>query len=308
MKSDELLEQLLTEDPILLARDHRALRNPILRATSAGRLTRVLPGVYVDAGRAGKLATRVAAVAKWDPDAVICGRAAAALTYWPEITTGSAIAVSSKTRHAPQRGFVFSERSVPPDLIREQDGLRLTTPSLTAMELASFEFTDPIDIALRKRVATLATLREAMDLTPHRRGHADRRRLLLDSRDEPWSAAERLAHRLYRGAGITGWVTNLETVVTDAGTFYLDMAFRRERLVSEIDGRLHETDVDVFETDRTRQNALVLSGWMVLRFTWYLLTREPGYVIETTRKALALRRTALGLKLRYRADTPKLAS
>ena len=306
MKSDELIAQLLSEDPILLARDHRDLRNPILRATAAGRLQRILPGVYVDAGTAGELSTRVAALARWDPDAVICGRAAAALSYWPEITTGSTIAVSSKTRHSPQPGFAFTERTVPPDLIREQDGLRLTTPSLTAMELATFEFTDPIDTALRKRVATLDTLREAIDLTPHRRGHTDRRRLLLDSRDEPWSAAERLAHRLYREAGITGWVTNLETVITDAGTFYLDMAFRRERLVSEIDGRLHETDVDVFETDRTRQNALVLNGWMVLRFTWYLLSCEPDYVIETTRRALAQRRTDLGLKapigVRHAAD------
>ena len=77
MKSELLIEHLLTEDPILLARDHRDLRNPIVRATKAGRLTRLLPGVYVDTGRAHDLATRVAALRRWDPDAVVCGRAAA---------------------------------------------------------------------------------------------------------------------------------------------------------------------------------------------------------------------------------------
>jgi very-short-patch-repair endonuclease len=188
-----------------------------------------------------------------------------------------------------------------------QAGIRTTTPSLTAVELATSAFTDPIDVALHRRVVSLASLREAIDLTPHRRGHVDRRRVLLDSRDEPWSAAERLAHRLYRRAGLTGWVTNLETVVPDAGTYYLDIAFRRPRVVSEIDGRLHETDVDLFETDRLRQNALVLRGWLVLRFTWYQLDRHPEYVIATTREALALRGTNGGFSGLSGRDTPWLA-
>lgn len=306
MRSDRLIENLLTDDPVLLARDHRGLRDAVSRATEAGRLSRLLPGVYVDAGRAAELPVRASALARWDPSAVICGRAAAALTYWRELRVGR-IEVASPVRHSPQRGFGFTERRVPPDLVQEVDGVRCTTPSLTAMELATSEFTDPIDVALRKRVASLDSLREAIDLTPHRRGHADRRLVLLDSRDAPWSAAERLAHRIYRAAGITGWVTNLETVVPDAGTYFLDIAFRRERLVSEIDGRLHETDVDVFETDRLRQNALVLRGWMVLRFTWYQLDRWPMYVIATTKEALAKRRTNGGLNGSWSGDTPWLA-
>lgn len=298
VRSDLLLEHLMADDPILLARDHRALRNTILRATEAGRLRRLLPGVYVDASRSADLEVRATAINRWDRDAVICGRAAAALSYWPEIKPGGLIELASPNRHAPQRGFKFAQRAIPPELILERGEMRLTVPSLTAMELATYEFTDPIDIALRTRVATLDSLRSAIDLTPHRRGHTDRRRVLLDSRDAPWSAAERLAHRIYRQAGIVGWVTNLETFVPDTGTFYIDIAFRRERLASEIDGRLHETDVDVFETDRTRQNALVLDGWMVLRFTWHLLQHEPRYVIHTTEQALAQRRTERGLNAR----------
>lgn len=308
MNSDQLIQALLIDDPILLAREHRKLRNPILAATAAGRLRRLLPGVYVDAGRAGDLATRVAAVGRWDPSAVICGRAAAALTYWPEIKVGSTIEVSSKVRHAAQTGFSFTERRIPPVLVQDIDGVRMTVPSLTAIELATPEFSDPIDVALRKRVASLPSLREAIELTPHRRGHQDRRLVLLDSRDAPWSAAERLAHRIYRRAGITGWVTNLEMVVPDVGTYYLDIAFRRQRVVTEIDGRLHETDVDVFENDRIRQNALVLRGWLVLRFTWYQLDSDPAYVIATTRDALALRRTNEGLNGFWAPDTPWLTS
>ena len=306
VKSDALIEHLLTEDPVILARDHRRLRTPIQRATEAGRLKRLLPGVYVDGGRADEVAVKVAAVAAWDPSAVICGRAAAALTYWPEIRVGP-IAVASPVRHATQSGFVFTERRIPPDLVHEIEHVRTTAPALTAVELATSEFTDPIDIALRKRVASLPSMYEAIDLTKHRRDHVDRRRVLLDSRDLPWSAAERLAQRIYRRAGIDGWVTNLKTVVPDVGTYYLDFAFQRERVASEIDGRLHETDVDLFESDRVRQNALMLSGWLVLRFTWHMLDTDPRYVIATTQEAVALRRTNGGLNRFWRPDTPWLA-
>lgn len=84
-------------------------------------------------------------------------------------------------------------------------------------------------------------------------------------------------------------------MVPDVGTYYLDFAFHAEQVASEIDGRLHETDVDLFESDRLRQNALMLRGWLVLRFTWHMLDTDPGYVIATTRQALTLRRTNAGL-------------
>jgi very-short-patch-repair endonuclease len=44
--------------------------------------------------------------------------------------------------------------------------------------------------------------------------------------------------------------------------------FRELKLAIEIDGRLFHTAAEVFETDRGRQNTLVLDGWCVLRFTW----------------------------------------
>jgi very-short-patch-repair endonuclease len=307
VRHDLLIEQLLSEDPVLLARDRRELRSAIVRAVAAGRLRRLLPGVYVDAGRAEELRIKALALTRWDPSAVICGRAAAALTYWPEIPVGPLVA-ASPVRHASQRGFTFVERRIPPDLVRDVGHLRTTVPALTAVELATSDFTDPIDIALRQRVASLPSMHEAIRLTSHRRGHTDRRRLLLDSRDEPWSAAERLAQRIYRRADIDGWTTNLKTVVPDVGTYYLDFAFRRERVATEIDGRLHETDVDIFESDRLRQNALMLRGWLVLRFTWHMLDTDPAYVVATTQEAVALRGTNEGFTGSYGRDTPWLAS
>ena len=34
----------------------------------------------------------------------------------------------------------------------------------------------------------------------------------------------------------------------------------------------------------------LLDGWLVLRFTWKMLTTDPDYVLTVTREALVLRR------------------
>jgi very-short-patch-repair endonuclease len=196
------------------------------------------------------------------------------------------VAAAVGRKVAPRSGFVLSRRAVPPELVVSRSGLRYTSPALTAVDLATAEWAEPIDRALRSRTATLAGMHEALLATAHRRGHADRRRLLLDSRDEPWSEAERRAHRLLRAAGLRGWRGNRPVVVAGR-LYYIDIAFGASRLAVEIDGRLHELDEDLFESDRWRQNALVRSGWRVLRFTWSMLVDHPELVVHEIRAALA---------------------
>ena len=64
-------------------------------------------------------------------------------------------------------------------------------------------------------------------------------------------------------------------MVIDGSTLYVDIIFRRLKLVIEIDGRLYHTGTEVFESDRWRQNLLVLNGWCVLRFTWTMIEDHP---------------------------------
>jgi very-short-patch-repair endonuclease len=161
----------------------------------------------------------------------------------------------------------------PAELVVERAGLLYTAPPLSAIDLATFDCADAIDIALRTRAATLEGMYQALRLTPNRLGNQQRLKLLIDSRNEPGSAAERLAHRILRGAGLTGWRTNFP-VVLEGRIYYIDIAFPHLKLAIEIDG-LHEDDEDLFESDRWRQNALVANGWLVLRFTWRMLRDHP---------------------------------
>jgi very-short-patch-repair endonuclease len=216
---------------------------------------------------------------------VLVGPAAAWVSFWPRVAMTDVTVATPKERRPRAGGFSWVTRTIPPELVEQRRGLRYTTPALTALDLCSTVGGDGIDTALRMRAATLAGMHEALALTGGRNGNQERRRLLLDSRDEPWSAAERLLHRLLRQAGITGWRANM-AVPTLGSVYYLDVAFDRQKVAIEVDGRLHEDDRTVFESDRWRQNQLVLQGWTVLRFTWLMLTQHPELVLQTIQRAL----------------------
>ena len=212
--------------------------------------------------------------------------AAAAVSFWPSISVPT---VRCVVRHArrPHAGFAFSRGHLPAELVWRRGPLRLTAPALTALDLCETMGGDAIDHALRRRATTIGLMRQALASTPRRAGNPRRRQLLLDSRDEPWSAAERNLHGLLRTAGITGWSANQSLRLGDL-TVHPDIMFRRLRLVIEVDGRAFHSDADAFETDRRRQNLLVLHGWRVLRVTWTMIQSEPDQVIAMVREAMAM--------------------
>jgi very-short-patch-repair endonuclease len=269
---------------LISRRDHPGLANTIVWLVRRGKLVPVLPGVYAPPELAHNLDVMMRAVNFRQPDAVILGAAAARASFWPDAPLRT-VDVAAPTRLARRPGYTFSCRRIPPELIVERDGLRYTTAALTAIDLATFECADAIDIALRTRAATLSGMYEALRLTPNRTGNQERLRLLIDSRNEPWSAAERLAHRILRGACFNGWEMN-HPIFLEGHLYYIDIAFKHVKLAIEIDGRRHEDDEDLFESDRWRQNALVADGWRVLRFTWRMLKEHPEVVVAAIRQAL----------------------
>ncbi len=110
------------------------------------------------------------------------------------------------------------------------------------------------------------------------------RRMLLAAADGTRSEAERLLVKLLRQAGLAGWRTNHPV----AG-YKVDAAFPNQRVAIEVDGFAFHTDEEVFQIDRQRQNAIALSGWQILRFTWLDLTEYPERVIASIRSAISAR-------------------
>lgn len=66
-----------------------------------------------------------------------------------------------------------------------------------------------------------------------------------------------------------------------------DFAWPEARLLAEIDGYEFHQSLECFIEDRHRQNALVLAGWRVLRFSAADLYKRADEVLEEVRDALA---------------------
>jgi hypothetical protein len=115
-------------------------------------------------------------------------------------------------------------------------GVQLTVPSLSALDMSDLDHTEALDVALRKRVVTVDSLRTALAATAYRRGNAGRWAVALDSRSGGWSFPERVAHRLLRANGITGWTANYPFRVDGRDLYFIDIAFERRKLAIEATG------------------------------------------------------------------------
>lgn len=279
---DALLE---ANNGLLLARLHRRLKSSLSRWCRTGRLTRLLPGVYAHPGAADDLRTRLRAVLARVPDAVIAGAAAARLTAWPQEQVGE-IEVITRGRRVSRPGYRMVRRRVPASHVLRRGRLSALSPELVAVDAAARDSGERIDHLLRSR-CPLEAIEAALHACPGRPGNQARRRVVRRSRSLPWSQAERRFHDMLDRAGIKGWSANATIRVGDA--FYLpDVGFGATSVACEVDGYEHHSSREAFTRDRQRQNALVLAGWTVLRFTWDMLADEQA-VVTAVRAAVRAR-------------------
>jgi very-short-patch-repair endonuclease len=282
------LQRRLSSGGGLISREaNRDLTSRIDRALRDRRIVSLQPGVYCAAGSEADPWIRLKAAALWaGPDAIFTGLAAAKLSFWESCRIDQ-ISVGLDRRGPRSRtGVVVEQRRIAPQFTRRRLGMTMTSPALTAVDLAASELGgEVIDRVLRMREATLEEMWSAYRAHPYRPGNTVRAQLLHDSRDLPWSQAERLQHRLLRAAGIRGWKANRWVYCGQRG-YYVDILFSSHRLVLEIDGfETHGTRL-AFEQDRRRRNDLVLAGYRVLNFTYLQLLDDPGWVIGCIRSAL----------------------
>lgn len=258
------------------------------RLLATGRWLTVHPRVYLAADRDLSAEARVLAAGLWAGDtATVSGLAAA---WWHGLHSDAPATIEitvprgSGLRQRPgirlrHRRFAHVDRV-------QVRGLWLTDVPLTVVEAAvalGERGAQLMDRSLQRRVRFDA-LRRAHSRNLGRRGSADAARLLAMVADRAASAAERKAITLLRQANLTGW---RQHYLLDG--YELDLAFPEHRLAIEVDGWAWHQDAHTFRRDRQRQNALVLAGWTVLRFTWDDLTQRPDDVIAEVRKAIMKR-------------------
>lgn len=268
---------LLDRDAVLAVRDHPSWACTLGRLTAAGLLVRVLPGVYTAPHRRHEVLVKCLALRAKDPDVVITGQAALALQSGAAKTVPVVEFISTR-RFGRRSGFLQVGGRVPDEHVRQIGPLRCTSQQWAAVERSVSDDGAAIDDVLRRTECGAAAISNVLTVFGKRRGNPLRRLVVDDSRDTPWSYAERKAHRMLRAAKITGWSTNLPVTINGAN-FRIDLAFPALKLAIEVDGFAYHSSRDSFERDRQRQNLLVADGWTVLRFTWAMLD-DPDAVLR----------------------------
>ena len=124
-------------------------------------------------------------------------------------------------------------------------------------------------------------------------GNAELRRIVRDSRDEPWSAAERVGQRALRDRGIDGWTANRAVARAPGRLAYLDLAFDDVLLAIEIDGYERHEPLAAFLSDRERDLDLTKLGWQVVRVAAGWVLQHADEFAAAVQAIVAIRATLL---------------
>ena len=173
----------------------------------------------------------------------------------------------------------------PSDITRRHD-LPVTSPARTLLDLATIlpprELSRAINEAELQRRITPDSLNAQFQRYPNHRGTAALRQ---DTNTDPArtrSEAERRMLELIRAARLPTPEANVQV----AG-YEVDLLWRPQRLIVEVDGfAFHSTRV-AFERDRLRDADLLAAGYRVIRITWRRLTRQPEAVVASLAVALS---------------------
>jgi predicted transcriptional regulator of viral defense system len=271
----------------------------VRQRVAAGRLTRIHRGVYaVGHGRLTSDGRRMAAALACGPDAVVSHRSAAGLHgIRPDNRAKTDISLPSPSAR-PRPGIdVHRSTTLQPADVTNVDGIPCTTVARTLLDLADVVDRRGVERAVDQaevlRIFDLRAVEEVLSRAAGRRGAGVLRRVLAEY-DGPALTDRELEERFFaicRAAGVPKPEVN-QWVVPDERAVKVDFLWRSERLVVETDGWGSHGTRQAFESDRGRDRRLQLAGWVVVRFTWRDVEREPGEVGSVLARMLGERRWA----------------
>ena len=212
--------------------------------------------------------------------AVLSHGSAAALWRLGTATDGAVhVTVASRARRSPDGITVHTSRALPPNEVTHRDGIPVTAPVRTLMDLAAQHARRPLertlDAAARLRLVERQELEAIVAAQPGHHGAARLAVILADHQLGSTFTRSDLEERMFaicRQSRLPQPRTN--TSVEGE----VDFLWPAERLVVETDGYASHGTREAFERDRDRDARLALAGYLVLRFSYRRITREPQVV------------------------------
>jgi very-short-patch-repair endonuclease len=255
----------------------------------AGAMTRIHRGVYQVGPVAAPRAREMAACLACGPTATLGHWTAASLWMMVRVARRHPIDVVVTDGKRARPGLrVHRALALPSDERTRLDGVPVTTPARTLMDLAATArprtleraFADALDRGL----TTAADVQGLLDRHPGRPGTRGLRVILASGTPHlTRPEAEERFLRLIRRAGIERPETNHRVAGYEVDFFWPDA-----RVIVEIDGAPYHTSPGAFERDRRRDSILAARGYQVVRITWRQLVDEPLAVAVRVARVLAL--------------------
>lgn len=274
-----------------------------------GSWRRLRPGAYVDGAafaaldefqRHRVLAESVVRAAASDS---VLSHVSAAIVHGFTVWNAST-ALVHLTRNRSRGGRKADVRHIhsaryEPDEVMVVDGLPVTTPARTVVDLArmlSFEESIVIgDHALRTTALTRAELVAVLSRVPTHSGNRKALRAIrfMDGRSE--SVGESRSRAILVREQLP--VPEPQTDLYDASGAHLgrvDFLFEDAGVIGEFDGRVKygrlvppgQQPSDVLWREKLREDAMRAAGWQVVRWTWDEL-RTPSVIVQRINDAIA---------------------
>jgi len=266
------------------------------RRVGAGRWELVGPGVYRLAGVPWTYEARVmAAILLAGPGAVASHLCAARLLGVGFGTASPEVTIPRGRHHRPPGVRVHQSTDLDRCDVRRQDGIPLTDPARTLLDLARYigpnALHRAIEQARRLELVTWSQLVHTLASHARKGRHGVRRLRLVIAKGMPVDEvtdtdSELIALSILREQGLEPVVHH--RVVEPDGTLLaeIDLAFPGLLLGIEIDGGVH-LDVEVRKKDEARDHALRRRGWTIRRVWWEVPVHQPEEFLRLVRRALS---------------------
>lgn len=280
---DTLISELAAGQHGVVARSQLALagvsKRIIDRRIADGRLKPVYRGVYRVGPVMAERAREMAAVLACGVGAVVS--LASAGTLWKYLPPRVAedpvdITVTRDARHRLPGIRARRARSLRPEEVGLLDGIPLTSPERTLLDLAGVldpnELERAVALGERNGVVNLSVLASLLVIHPRHPG-AGTLRALLQADAPPAltrSEAELRMLQLVRRSRMKP-----PTVNARLHGYEVDFLWPTERLIVEVDGYAFHSSARSFMSDRRRDATLTAAGYRVVRVTWADIVETP---------------------------------
>jgi very-short-patch-repair endonuclease len=269
-------------------------RSSISRRVASGAWLRVLPRVYRLASTPESWCQRALAACLWAGDGSALSHKAAAHLWGFEGFRECPVDVmtSRSLRVAAPWLVIHRVQGLIPFDVTRKEGIPVTTPSRTLLELGAVCDEGAVDIAIdsavRDGLVSMERLQRQLEVsgTNGCRGTSVLRRLLhVRGRSyRPMDSGGEIRFR--RLLSKFGLPQPQHQYPSRAGTRRIDFAYPEAMLAIEIDGFDPHSGKKAWQHDRARQNELVAEGWTVVRFTWDDLVYRSSDVAGLIRQFL----------------------